>query len=189
MIRLVICAVFLASLAGCTTPEFDQDEIDLASQKASAAADLLLQKLTGELANAMANGGPAAAVLVCKDRAPAIAAEIEATSGVDIERTALRIRNPDNAADEWETEVMESFAARRKAGEEWSTMSATVVDGRRLRWMRPIPLAPLCATCHGEASAIAPETRKALLDFYPADQAVGFSPGDLRGAFTARAPM
>lgn len=189
MIRLSLSAVFLASLAGCTTPAVDQHQIDLASTKAAAAADLLSQKLSAELASAMANGGPAAAVLVCKDRAPAIAAEIEAASGVDIERTALRIRNPENAPDAWETTTMESFAARRKAGEAWAAMSATLVDGEQLRWMRPIPLGPMCVTCHGEASGITPETRQALLAIYPGDHAVGFSPGELRGAFTARAPL
>lgn len=189
MIRPGLSVVILACLAGCTTPVIDQDRIDLASQEARAAADLMFQRLSGELASAMANGGPAAAILVCKDRAPAIAADIERATGIDIERTALRIRNPANAPDEWERTAMESFATRRETGEEWASMSVTRVEGKQLRWMRPIPLGPMCAACHGDAAAIAPETRKALLDVYPADQAVGFGTGELRGAFTARAPL
>jgi len=189
MIRLSLGAVFLAFLGGCATPAFDPDQIDLASQKAQQAADLMFQRLSGELASAMANGGPAAAILICKDRAPAIAAEIESNSGVDIERTAMRIRNPANAPDAWERTTMESFVARRKAGEAWTEMSATRVEEGDLRWMRPIPLGAMCASCHGEPAMISPDTRRALLAFYPSDQAVGFGTGELRGAFTARAPL
>lgn len=189
MIRLGFGAVFLALLGGCATPAFDPDQIALASKKAQQAADLMFQRLSGELASAMANGGPAAAILICKDRAPAIAAEISSMSGVDIERTAMRIRNPANAPDAWERTTMESFVARRKAGEAWTEMSATRVEEGDLRWMRPIPLGAMCASCHGEPAMISPDTRRALLAFYPSDQAVGFGTGELRGAFTARAPL
>jgi hypothetical protein len=190
MIREVLAAAFLASLSGCAIPSAPTaDQVDLASQKAREAADLLFQRLSAELGAAMAKGGPAASILVCKDRAPAIAAEIEASTGVDIERTALRVRNPANAPDDWETRTMESFSARRKAGEEWFAMTATRIDEQQVHWMRPIPLGGMCAACHGNAEAISPETRRALLKAYPADTAVGFSTGELRGAFTARVSL
>jgi len=189
MVKLGLGAVMLALLVGCATPAFDPEQIDLASQKADAAADLLFQRLSGELASAMASGGPAAAILICKDRAPALAAEIESMSGVDIERTAIRVRNPANAPDAWEKATMDSFAARRKAGEPWTDMSATLVDEGDLRWMRPIPLGAMCASCHGDSAMISPDTRRALMAAYPSDQAVGFGTGELRGAFTARVPL
>lgn len=167
-----------------TTP--DSDEVAAAIQKSAAAADLLFQRLSGELASALINGGPAAAVVICKNRAPAIAAEIQAASGVDIERTALRVRSPTNAPDEWEMATMRSFIARRDAGEEWVAMSATRIEGRQLHWMRPIPLGGMCATCHGDPASFTQDTRLALREAYPDDQATGFKPGELRGAFSAR---
>ena len=177
----------LATLAGCVTPATPgPQEVAAAIQKSTAAADLLFQRLSVELATALPNGGPAAAVAICKDRAPAIAAEIEAASGVDIERTALRVRSPANAPDDWEMATMRSFIARRDAGEEWAKMSATRIEGRELNWMRPIPLGEMCATCHGDIASFTRETRLALGEAYPDDQAIGFKPGELRGAFTAR---
>ncbi len=177
----------LATLAGCMTPATpDPDEVAAAIGKSTAAADLLFQRLSGELATALTNGGPAAAVVICKDRAPAIAAEIEAASGVDIERTALRVRSPANAPDDWEMATMKSFTARREAGEEWAGMSATRIEGRQLNWMRPIPLGGMCATCHGDPASFTQDTHLALREAYPDDQATGFKPGELRGAFTAR---
>ncbi|MFN3335001.1 MAG: DUF3365 domain-containing protein [Caldilinea sp.] len=177
----------LASLAGCMTPATpDPEEVAEAIQKSTAAADLLFQRLSVELATALTNGGPAAAVIICRDRAPAIAAEIEAASGVDIERTALRVRSQANAPDDWEMATMRSFMARRDAGEEWAGMYATRIEGRQLNWMRPIPLGGMCATCHGDPASFTQGTRLALGEAYPDDQATGFKPGELRGAFTAR---
>ena len=190
MKRLCWALVLLASLTSCTSPPAPtSDEVEAASVKARAAADLLFQRLSAELGAAMAKGGPAAAILVCKDRAPLIASEIEASSGVDIERTALRVRNPANAPDDWETGTMASFSARREAGEDWSAMTARRIEGKYLRWMRPIPLGGMCVTCHGRADAIPPDARRILLEAYPNDTAVDFAVGELRGAFTARVVM
>ncbi|MEQ1610733.1 MAG: DUF3365 domain-containing protein [Hyphomonadaceae bacterium] len=180
----------LATLAGCMTPATpDPNEVAVALQKSAAAADLLFQRLSGELATALTNGGPAAAVAICKNRAPAIASEIQAASGIDIERTALRVRSPANAPDDWEMATMRSFIARREAGEEWAGMFATRIEGRQLNWMRPIPLGGMCATCHGDPVSFTQDTRLALREVYPDDQATGFKPGELRGAFSARAPL
>lgn len=187
MIRHNIAAVLLALLGGCTTPStFDESRVKAASERAKAAADLLFQRLSSELATAMANGGPGAAVHICRDRAPVIAAEIEATSGVDMERTALRVRSPANAPDDWEKTTMVSFVARREAGEEWAAMTATRIEGRQLRWMRPIALGSMCAACHGDTASIDSQTQQSLLTHYPADEAIGFAVGELRGAFSAR---
>jgi hypothetical protein len=180
----------LVLLAGCMTPAApDPDEVAAAVGRSTAAADLLFQRLSGELATALANGGPAAAVAICKNRAPTIAAEIQAASGVDIARTALRVRNQANAPDDWELATMNSFIARREAGEEWAGMSATRIEGGQLNWMRPIPLGGMCASCHGDPASFTQDTRLALREAYPDDQATGFRPGDLRGAFTARVPL
>jgi hypothetical protein len=190
MIRFGLAAVTLALISSCTTwTPFDQKQIDLASQRASTAADLLFRRLSGELSAAMASGGPAAAILVCKERAPELADEIGATTSIDIERTALRVRNAANAPDEWETETMQAFIARRQGGEQWQGMTAVRIEGAQLRWMRPIPLGPMCAACHGEDTQIAQDTRRALLDAYPQDEAVGFRSDELRGAFTARVSL
>ena len=187
MIRQCVGAVVLATLCGCMTPvTVGADKVGTATQKATGAADLLFQRLSGELATAMANGGPASAVRICKERAPAIAAEIEAASGVDIERTALRVRNPANAPDKWEKATMLSFISRRAAGEEWAGMIATRIEDRQLLWMRPIPLGGMCSACHGDPATFTPDTLRALSDAYPIDEATGFVIGELRGSFSAR---
>ena len=49
--------------------------------------------------------------------------------------------------------------------------------------MKAIPTAAEpCLTCHG--SSLQPELKAEILRLYPNDQATGFKPGELRGAFT-----
>lgn len=187
--RGVATALALLVVGGCASaPAPSPDAVSAARERARAAADALFARLSGELAAAMQSGGPPAAVAVCRDRAPAIAAEIEAETGVDIERTAIRVRNPANAPDAWEREAMARFEQRREAGEAWSAMEVAQVETGTLRWMRPIAMGPMCVACHGGAE-VAAETAQAIAAAYPQDAARGFAPGQLRGAFTARAPL
>jgi hypothetical protein len=184
--------MFALALVACEQPAppvapGDAAALEASADQARSAADALFARLRGELTAAMQSGGPVAAMSVCKERAPAIAAALEAETGVDIERTALRVRNPVNAPDAWEREMLESFLARHAAGEAFVDMEAMTVDGNALRWMRPIPMGETCAACHG--SSIAPEVATALLAVYPGDAATGFEPGALRGAFTARVAL
>lgn len=147
-------------------------------------------RLKGALTAEIERTGPPGAVAVCRDTAPAIAAEASAKTGWVVGRTSLKTRNPDNAPDAWEREILEEFAARRMAGEDPAGMDAwTIVnrDGRQqFRYMKAIPTASLCLTCHG--TNIDPTVKKAIDDAYPADVATGYGEGDVRGAFTITQP-
>lgn len=149
-----------------------------------AAAQALGGQLMGELTAALARS-PEAAIEVCSARAPQIAQELSQARGARLGRTALRVRNPDNAPQEWQRRGLESFAASLAAGADPATLEFTEVvktgGAEERRWMKPIMTAPLCLACHG--TTLSPEVAAAVADRYPADQAVGFAAGDLRGAF------
>ena len=53
---------------------------------------------------------------------------------------------------------------------------------RTFRYMKAIPTASMCLKCHG--AELAPEVSGALAELYPDDEAVGYSSGELRGAFS-----
>jgi hypothetical protein len=60
------------------------------------------------------------------------------------------------------------------------------VDGKHLvRLIDPIRVEAPCVACHGPKETIAPAVRDVLAAKYPADEATGYSAGDLRGAFWA----
>jgi hypothetical protein len=156
-----------------------------------AVAAEFMKTLKGELMQAMQAGGPVNAVGVCKLRAPAIAAEIGALKGWQIGRTSLKLRNPANAPDEWERARLESFEQRKQAGENPAQIEYYEVveqDGQPVfRYMKAIPTAELCLSCHG--ANIDPAVAAKLTELYPMDQARGYKVGDIRGAFTFIEPL
>lgn len=157
-------------------------------EAARAAAGELGAALVAALSEAMAARGVDGALAVCNEAAPEIAAKLSATRGMEIGRTALRVRNSANAPDEWERAQLEAFAARHEAGEAFAAMDVSQMveeNGASVfRWMKPIPMGAPCAACHGEN--VDPATLAAVRALYPEDQATGFAPGSLRGAFTVK---
>jgi hypothetical protein len=60
------------------------------------------------------------------------------------------------------------------------------LPGERSGYVEPIGVQPLCLTCHGES--LAPDLASRIEELYPADRAVGYRVGDLRGVFWAEFP-
>lgn len=151
-----------------------------------AAIQKFASTLQGHLQAAMKEGGPTMAIEVCRQRAPEIASDISSETGWSVGRTSLKLRNPDNAPDDWERAVLKDFDAQRAAGVPAAELSRHEVvedgDEQVFRFMRAIPTAGLCLTCHG--SELGGDIKHALERLYPEDQATGFSEGDVRGAFT-----
>jgi hypothetical protein len=154
----------------------------------------LAQQLGGELkvelSRAINEGGPLAAVTVCKTRAPEIAAGLSAKSGAVVGRTALRVRNPANAPDDLQRAVLEQFSGELASGQFAGPLEAAFEINRggqvERRYMRAIPMDALCLTCHGPV--LAPDLAAVIKRDYPDDQATGFEQGQLRGAFSVTWP-
>jgi uncharacterized protein (DUF697 family) len=165
-------------------PNADLDE-------AKSLVERFATTLQKELKAAMTEGGPQNAVKVCRERAPAIAAEIAEESGWAVGRTSLKLRNAElNAPDDWERAVLVRFDERKVAGEDVTTMTVAEVvesdDGSRFRFMKAIPTVQLCLSCHGKI--VNANVSAALAEAYPEDQARGYEVGDVRGAFTLSKP-
>jgi hypothetical protein len=156
--------------------------------KARAAIKGLGDGLKGQLMAAIEAGGPASAIGVCKTMAPELAREASAAHGVTVRRTALELRNPENAPDAFERRVLEEFLAKAAAGADVAALdhaeSETGAAGRPvLRYMKAIPMAgEPCGLCHG--AAVDPALAAEIGRLYPADRATGFKPGEVRGAFS-----
>jgi len=148
-----------------------------AVSRADAAASLLQQKLQARLAQAMAAGGPTAALAVCRDDAPRLAEEARRESGLRLGRTSDRLRNPANAPPEWARPHVSSSAGKR--AEEVRPLEVDLGD--RIGVLRPIAVKAACLPCHGAPGSFSPEVRQALAKAYPMDRAKGYSAGDWRG--------
>ena len=99
----------------------------------------------------------------------------------------LKNRNPRNAPDAWERQVLQQWERDLQAGKPIGEVAQWRTErGQRVyRYMRPITVAmPLCLECHGDPKAIKPEVRRLIRQNYPNDKATGYKLGDLRGAFS-----
>lgn len=153
--------------------------------EARAKTGQLGSQLISTLNDALSEQGPSGGIEVCSVKAPEIAGRVSG-SRFEVGRTALRVRNPDNAPDDWEAAVLHHFEESMQQGanpaglETWQI--DTINDETVGRYMKAIPTGPQCVVCHGDS--IAPELAATINRLYPEDQATGFAPGELRGAFT-----
>ncbi|MFO1424015.1 MAG: DUF3365 domain-containing protein [Candidatus Competibacteraceae bacterium] len=148
--------------------------------------------LKDALQQAIQSGGPVNGIAVCHEKAGQIATDLGQKQGMLVGRTSLKLRNPANAPDNWELAVLKQFEARKAQGEPVDKLEFfAVIDDdqgqKTFRYMKAIPTASLCLSCHG--ANIDPAVDAKLKELYPSDQARGFKEGDLRGAFTFAKPV
>ena len=180
-------AVMLSGLPFTASADIDQHKAE--AKKITGA---FFEELKGELGKGIKAGGPVAAIGVCNTRAPAIAQEHSQSSGWNVARTSLKLRNPNNAPDDWELKVLKQFEEQRAKGDGPDALvyAEIVEEGGEeyFRFMKGIVMPPLekmpCLKCHGEN--IDPNTAAALDGLYPQDKARGYKAGQVRGAFTLK---
>jgi len=155
-------------------------------QEGRQIAKEFLGQLKPELKKAMKSGGPAHAIEVCYKKAPQIAAELSEKTGWQLKRTSLKVRNPNNAPDEWEKQVLQRFEQQKAQGTDPKTLEYVEVieeNGQKVfRYAKAIPTGKVCLVCHG--TQVSEPLLKKIRSYYPEDQATGFQPGDIRGIFS-----
>jgi hypothetical protein len=166
------------------------DQSALASN-ARGIAGQLVQQLGAELKKELAAGGPVNAISVCKSAAPEIAGRLSRERGLRVARVSLKTRNPLlGLPDAWEQAVLAGFDQRVALGAKPETLEQAEIvsepQGRYFRYMKAIPVQPLCLSCHGTEETIAAEVKDRLAKDYPHDQARGYSLGQVRGAVTLK---
>ena len=144
----------------------------------------LLTPFKKDLMQALKSGlaeGPAEAIQVCRIKAPGIADALS-VDGVRMGRSSHKLRNPDNAAPDWVSPIMQAYlhdtASRQPR--------AVKLADDRWGYVEPIMVQPLCLTCHGPE--LAPDIAAQISELYPDDRATGFEAGDLRGVFWLEFP-
>ncbi|QKT03266.1 DUF3365 domain-containing protein [Ectothiorhodospiraceae bacterium 2226] len=167
------------------------DEQQQRIEESRAAVQAFGKELQGELRAAMQEGGPVQAIEVCHRVAPRIAADLSEEHGWIVGRTTTKLRNPDNAPDAWERAVLEDFERRAAAGEapgELEHAEVAEYEGQEaFRYMRGIGVGEVCLSCHG--ANLDESVAGTLKRLYPQDEARGYGPGELRGAFTIVQPL
>lgn len=180
----LVCAVLVLAVAGASAAD------DLLLGEARGVAASVPPQLLAVLQAEIARGGLAGAIEACRVKAPELAQEASRRTGWQVRRVSLRNRNPRAVPDAWERAVLEDFDHRAAAGEDPAALEKgeiVVEDGvKSYRYMKALPVQPLCLGCHGSEAALVPGVRERLARDYPADRATGYALGQVRGAMTVR---
>ncbi|MDJ0918385.1 MAG: DUF3365 domain-containing protein [Woeseiaceae bacterium] len=176
--RVFLVAVVAGLVSACPSATLASD--DGASDRGAALLGPFKKNLKAALQQGMMDGIPTA-ITVCKDEAPALAAEYS-VGGVVMGRTSHRLRNPSNTAPLWVNAVVEGYLEPDSDRQP----AVTRLDNGRWGYVEPIATQPVCLACHGEP--LAPDVAETIAAEYPDDQATGFKVGDLRGVFWVEFP-
>jgi len=190
---MVFTTISVRGVAVAQTSPPDTSGSATALQQSRAATRDLLLSLRRTLESQLAAGGPVHAVSVCADTAQVLSAFIAKKNGLQIRRVSDRWRNPLDEPDAFERSVLKRFAdaLRETTLTDTTEYSEVAIDkgGRVFRYMKPIRIQGMCATCHGEPAHMDPAVREIIRSRYPDDRATGYALGNLRGAVSARVPL
>lgn len=173
---------------------FAADDIAKLQEESRTIVGPFVQKLIAENKKAVMEGGPAAAIGVCRDIAPSMSNEISRQNGLRLTRVSLKVRNPLlGTPDAWEQKTLQQFEKRIVKGEKPETLEVAEIvkepSGRYFRYMKGIVLQPGCVACHGKPEQISDDVKAQLSGSYPHDQATGYEPGQVRGGVSIKRPL
>jgi hypothetical protein len=176
---VLIVVTFLGGCQGApSAAEVSAREMEQAKNALQPLKEQLVDALTG----ALQEGGPESAIAVCREKAPQIAAELS-VNGVRMGRTSHKLRNPDNAPQDW----VEPLLAAYLEDPQNSEPRAVRLDDSRIGYVEPIYAMSFCLSCHGPS--IDPALQETIRSLYPEDQATGFHMDDVRGLFWVTLPI
>ena len=187
--------VLLASVTGPASLALAGEEPPKAAlEEARKASGELVVSVRGELLKAIEASGPLRAIVVCKYTVPEIASSVSRKYGARVTRISLQTRNPSLGwGDAWEQKVMLDFEDRVAKGAVAEGLEhAEVVaepTGKFVRYMRALPMLPVCMACHGPADQISESIRNQLGHDYPHDRGTGTALGKVRGAVSFKKPL
>jgi hypothetical protein len=143
------------------------------------ATNALASELMGELMAALDAGDAAAAIGVCREKAPVVATHVSDEYRVKIGRTSHKLRNPANVAPPWAEMYVKDMVT-----------DPTYLGGPNgeLGALLPINLKADCQMCHGPAEMIDDDILASIAEHYPDDAATGFAEEELRGWIWVETP-
>ncbi len=135
----------------------------------------LKMDLMGTLKKKLSAHGSVAALESCHLQAGPIT-EKYAKKIVGMGRTSHKLRNPENAPQDWVKPYLKEFVS----GKRKEPVLVKLPNGNQ-GYLEPIKVKGMCLICHG--SKLSKDLDQKLTKLYPKDQARGFKAGDFRGLF------
>lgn len=160
------------------TVETEVDATDLShySVRGDSITKVAFMQLSSRLKSVIDTAGFSGAVDYCSVHAIPLTNEVAEKYDVTLSRVSNKYRNPFNMARNGDIEVLDAMAA--------DAMPYVVEGADRITYYKPIKTMALCLNCHGkEGETLKEETYATIKSKYPEDLAIGYSEGELRGAW------
>ncbi len=192
MPKLIIKSILILMVSASSTwvlADGPKEQIHYLEQS-RATAQAFMHALGGTLKSLMETADPENAIIVCKQIAPALAADYS-KDGWIVKRVSLKSRNKKmGVPDAWEQRELESFDRHHLSGEPTDELEMSAIvdetDGLWFRYLKAIPTQPMCLQCHGKSEDIPGGVKTILAKEYPDDDAIDYSAGEIRGAISIK---
>ncbi|PID57922.1 MAG: hypothetical protein CR986_08365 [Ignavibacteriae bacterium] len=184
---LIILLVLLLVTSCSSKKENDIENQKYKTELSSYAKDYMIS-LKKVLIKNMQEGGPIQAVNICSDTASEMTQNFSEKNNVTIKRFSFKNRNISNVPDEMEKSILNEFQKLSDKGEltgKTFKLNKSKVNGKTtITFIKPIVIEAPCLNCHGNETQVDKKVAELLKNKYPADKAVGYKVGDLRGAIS-----
>ena len=158
-----------------------QEEINHYTETGKLIAKATFKELSGKLQKALKEGGVQEAAEYCNVVALPLTDSLAKIHDVNIKRTSLKLRNPENKPTNAEIEMLNSYEQQIKDQME---LKSSIVAGEenQVHFYAPILTQQLCLTCHGTIGEELTQTNYDIIKaLYPDDSATGYKENELRG--------
>lgn len=141
---------------------------------------LTFDTLRNTLLKAIGEKGFPGAVEFCNTEALQLT-NTYAAKGIQVKRSSDKLRNPSNAPDELENELLKFYRQLKEEKKELRPFIKKDTMGNQ-HYFKPILVQTMCLNCHGhQEKDIKPVTLEMIHKKYPGDKAIDYKEGDLRG--------
>ncbi len=183
---LALAIVGFVVINGCqnTPGKVSAEDLSPYLERGQKIAGATFVVLSENLQSALKTGGVSNAIAYCNLKAMPLTDSLSKVHQVQIRRTTLQPRNPQNAPSDVEKVMLRSYSEDNIKGKE---LKAVVhrIDERTVAFYAPIRINTFCLQCHGNiGSTMTEENGQLVRKFYPEDEATGYEAGDLRGIWS-----
>lgn len=169
----------------------DVDIMNAAKQQAAQLADTAQKLLGSTLMKTIQEKGVVEAISFCNVVAYPLVDSVAKASGADIRRVSLRLRNPADAPNDYEREILEAYQYAVQSGVTPQEEIQFSEDKKYVLYSKPIAINNgMCLNCHGTVGKeISAPVHEKIVELYPEDDATGHAMGDLRGIWSVKIPV
>ena len=178
----IFCALFTAC-ENAVVPEQEVEQEMVNTDELDSLIGVVQIELITKLTGTIEEKGLVAAAEFCSSHAQHLTDSLSEVLGYSIRRVSDKHRNPKNSLDTYDLEVMQAFRVSKEAG----NMSMAQLNNANKTYYKPILLGmPVCLKCHGTVQDRDAEAYEVIRRVYPADLAIDYELGDLRGMWVMK---